>query len=167
MRKLKLSALLTLLTLSTLTFSSCEEDNTDQEAQYQNRTIAMTGAQEVPAVPTAATGTINAEYSKLTKTLYYTVNWTGLTGPVAAMHIHGLADPGSNAGIVQNIITASNGIATPSATRFGTSGGFAASVFVDGVAIKEADLLAGKYYINIHTATYPNGEIRGQIVLNP
>lgn len=167
MRKLKLSALLTLLTLSTLTFSSCEEDDLDQEALYQNKTIAMTGAQEVPAVPTTATGNIDAEYSKLTKTLFYTVSWTGLTGPVAAMHIHGLADPGSNAGIVQNIITASNGITTPSATRFGTSGGFQASLYVDGVVIKEADVLAGKFYINIHTAQYPNGEIRGQIVLNP
>lgn len=167
MRKLKLSALLTLLTLSTLTFSSCEEDDLDQEALYQNKTIAMSGAQEVPAVPTAASGTIDAEYSKLTKTLFYTVYWNNLTGPVAAMHIHGLADPGSNAGIVQNIITASNGITTPNATRFGTSGSFAASMYVDGVAIKEEDVLAGKFYINIHTATYPGGEIRGQIVLNP
>lgn len=162
-----MSALLTLLTLFTLTFSSCEEENLDEEALYQNRTIAMTGAQEVPAVTTTATGNINAEYSKLTKTLYYTVSWTGLTGPVAGMHIHGLADPGFNAGIVQNIITASNGITTPSATRFGTSGSFSASMYVDGVAVKEEDLLAGKFYINIHTATYPNGEIRGQIVLNP
>lgn len=167
MRKLKLSALLTLLTLSTLTFSSCEEDDLDQEALYQNKTIAMSGAQEVPIVPTTATGNIDAEYSKLTKTLFYTVNWSGLTGPVAAMHIHGLADPGSNAGIVQNIITASNGIATPNPTRYGTSGTFAGSMYVDGVAIKEADILAGKFYINIHTATYPGGEIRGQLILNP
>jgi hypothetical protein len=35
---------------------------------------------------------------------------------------------------------------------------------VDGVAVREEDLLNGMYYINIHTATYPGGEIRGQIV---
>ena len=27
-----------------------------------------------------------------------------------------------------------------------------------------ADLVAGKYYINIHTAANPGGEIRGQVV---
>lgn len=167
MRKLKLSALLALLTLSTLTFSSCEGDDLDQEALYQNKTIVMNGAQEVPSVPATALGNIDAEYSKLTKTLFYTVYWSNLTGPVAAMHIHGLADPGANAGIVQNIIAASNAIATPNATRYGTSGSFTGSMYVDGVVVKEDDLLAGKFYINIHTAAYPNGEIRGQIVLNP
>ena len=28
-----------------------------------------------------------------------------------------------------------------------------------------ADLMAGNYYINIHTVDFPNGEIRGQLLL--
>jgi len=43
------------------------------------------------------------------------------------------------------------------------SGTFSNSVLVDEVAIKEAGLLAGLYYVNIHTPTFPGGEIRGQI----
>jgi CHRD domain-containing protein len=30
-----------------------------------------------------------------------------------------------------------------------------------------ADLMAGMYYVNIHTDAYPAGEIRGQLVKSP
>jgi len=32
-------------------------------------------------------------------------------------------------------------------------------------AAQAADLLAGKWYANIHTTVHPNGEIRGQMIL--
>jgi hypothetical protein len=78
------------------------------------------------------------------------------------MHIHGLAPVGFSAAVFQNIITSSNGIVTPGAA-YGASGKISASLFIDGVTIKEADLLNGFYYMNIHTAANPGGEIKGQI----
>ena len=44
-----------------------------------------------------------------------------------------------------------------------TCGTYTGTLLADGVVVKEDDLLNGVYYINIHTAAYPNGEIRGQI----
>lgn len=44
-----------------------------------------------------------------------------------------------------------------------TSGTFTDTVLLDNVALIKASLLQDMYYVNIHTATYPGGEIRGQI----
>ena len=161
MLQLKPVALFAFLLFTAAALSSCSKDGT--EKLIRNDNIVLNGAQETPPVTTTASGKAVAEYNKDTRILTYTVNWTGLTGPVAAMHIHGVADPGAPAGVVQNIITASGGIRTPSATAFGATGSISATVFVDNLVIREADLLAGKYYFNIHTAQFPAGEIRGQI----
>jgi hypothetical protein len=80
------------------------------------------------------------------------------------MHIHGVAPKGFNAGVIYNIITPTNGLATPNPTLYPATGKFSGTVLADGFVIKEQDLLNGLYYLNIHTAAYPGGEIRGQIV---
>jgi hypothetical protein len=171
---LKLTAATCLLAFALFTITSCEkEDEAKKTFRYEKTGIAMTGAQENPAVATAATGTLDVVYLKTTKILSYTVTWTGLTGPVAAMHIHGNAPVGFNAGILQNIVTPSNGLyptLTSGQPTFGASGKLSGTLLVDGAAIKEQDLLNGLYYLNIHTnlAGFPpgfaGGEIRGQIV---
>ncbi|MES1225442.1 MAG: CHRD domain-containing protein [Bacteroidota bacterium] len=77
------------------------------------------------------------------------------------MHIHGLAPTGFAAGVVQTIL---GGTANP--TLFPANNGkYSGTLLVDGVVVKEADLLNGLYYMNIHTPSpyYPSGEIRGQI----
>ncbi|MBD0331516.1 MAG: CHRD domain-containing protein [Chitinophagaceae bacterium] len=142
----------------------CEKK--EEGRTFENHNITLNGEQETPPTPSTATGEMDATYDQKTKFLSYTVTWSGLTGPVTLMHIHGFADPGFAAGPIQNIITPSSGIDVPNATKYGTSGSISARLFIDGVAIKEAHLLAGKLYINIHTSTYPAGEIRGQIVLH-
>ena len=43
-----------------------------------------------------------------------------------------------------------------------TSGSFSGSAIVD--QSEEEDLLENKFYVNIHTAAHPGGEIRGQLI---
>ncbi len=165
MKLIKLTALTSLLFVFVFGISSCEKiAEKKKTTDYQKNGIALTGAQETPAVPSTALGIMDVFYSKETRILNWSVTWSGLTGPVAAMHIHGLAPSGFAAGVVQNIITASGGIATPSATLYPATGKFSGTMLVDGFVVKEQDLLNGLYYMNIHTATYPGGEIRAQII---
>ncbi|MDP3739131.1 MAG: CHRD domain-containing protein [Hyphomonadaceae bacterium] len=86
-------------------------------------------------------------YDPATHTLTYNVTYEGLTGPAMAAHIHGPADPGANAPPVVPFASAVSPIS-------GTA------TLTDAQA---ADLAAGKYYVNIHTAANRGGEIRGQI----
>jgi hypothetical protein len=137
---------------------------------YQKLGIVMSGAQETPATPSPAIGKMDVFYTKETRILTYTVSWSGLTDSVLLMHIHGLAPKGFAAGVVQNIVTTATGSGatlfpqkTSGKFTFAKTGTLSGTFFVDGVVVKEADLLNGMYYINIHTNTYPGGEIRGQI----
>jgi hypothetical protein len=98
-------------------------------------------------------------YTRETRILSYTVKWSGLTGNPILMHIHGLAPTGFAANVVQTILSAANPTAFPA-----NNGKYSGTLLVDGVVVKEQDLLNGLYYMNIHTPTYPGGEIRGQIV---
>jgi hypothetical protein len=132
--------------------SACKKEaNTDMIVAKNN--LALSGAQEVPAVTTAATGSMDVSYNKSTKVFSYTLRWNNLSGTPAAMHIHGPALAGVNAGVLSGI---SGFTAAATAMHSGT-------VLVDNMTLKEEDLLAGKWYVNIHTAANPGGELRGQI----
>ncbi len=86
-------------------------------------------------------------------TLHWTVSYQNLSGPALAAHFHGPALPGMNAGVVVNI-----GGPTPGNPMQG-------SAHLNTTQI--ADLVAGRWYVNVHTAANPNGEIRGQVVAVP
>lgn len=92
-------------------------------------------------------GTGTFTYDPATHTLSYNVTYEGLTGPAMAAHIHGPAEPGANGPPVVPFANAASPIT-------GTA------VLTDAQA---ADLAAGKYYVNVHTAANKGGEIRGQI----
>ncbi len=104
-------------------------------------------ASEVPPKTTAGHGVGMFSLDTTTKMLRYTVTYSDLTGPATAAHIHGPAAPGVNAGVavpLTNSASPMTGTATLTDAQI-------------------ADLMAGKYYANVHTATNPGGEIRGQI----
>jgi hypothetical protein len=149
MRLLKLSAALAV----TIALSSCEQDLNTTILSKQG--VVLDGSQEVPAKSVAANGTMDLAYNRNTRTLSYTVRWNSLTGPITGFHIHGSAGKGFNAPIVQNF----SGYSTAQ------TGTYSGTFFVDGIAVKEDDFLRGGYYVNIHTAANPGGEIRGQIIL--
>ena len=164
MKLIKLTASSLLFFSLLFGFSSCEkEEDTKVTTDFSKTGIVLSGANETPATTSAALGKMDVFYTRKTRTLSYTVTWSGLTGAVTAMHIHGKAPLGFPASVFQNIITSSNGIFTPG-VAYGTTGKVSATLFIDGFAIKEEDLLNGQYYMNIHTAANPGGEIRAQIV---
>jgi hypothetical protein len=105
---------------------------------------------EVPPKDSAGTGTLTAKLNTETNELTYHVEFSGLTGPVAAAHFHGPAAEGVNA--KPQIPVKASPIASP----------------IDGKATltpeQEKDLLDGKWYFNLHTAANPGGEIRGQVL---
>lgn len=164
MKLIKLTALTSLLFVFVLGNSSCEKiAEKKKTTDYEKKGILMTAAQEVPVNGSTAIGIMDVSYSKETRLLTWSVTWSGLTGAVSLMHIHGLGPRGYSAGVVYNIITPSNGLATPNATLYPATGKFSGTMLADGVVVKEQDLLNGLYYMNIHTVANGGGEIRGQI----
>ena len=109
----------------------------------------LNGKSEVPATTSNGTGSANINFDPATKRLSWKLSYSGLTGPATAAHFHGPAAAGKNAGVAVAIPNIASDPAEGSAT------------LTDAQA---ADLLAGRYYINIHTAAHPGGEIRGQVV---
>jgi hypothetical protein len=107
----------------------------------------LSGASEVPPTTSAGTGAATATLDTATNKLSWDVAYSGLTGPALAAHIHGPADPGQNAGVAVPLKV------TPSPIT-------GSKVLT---AAQAADLEAGKYYVNIHTAANKGGEIRGQL----
>lgn len=105
--------------------------------------IALSGKEEVPANASAVTGTFNGVYDKVMKMLTYNIVINGATP--SAMHLH-KAGVGVNGDVI---------IPIP-AVGVGMTGTLTAE--------QEADLIAGNYYFNAHTAAFPGGEVRGQVV---
>ena len=108
----------------------------------------LDGKSEVPANTSAGTGTADLDYDAATKKLTWKLTYSGLSGPATAAHFHGPAEAGKNGGVA---------VAIPNATASPAEG---SAILTDEQA---ADLTAGKYYINVHTAANPGGEIRGQV----
>jgi len=108
---------------------------------------SLDGATEVPPVTSEGKGTATLSLDTASKKLSYTVEYSGLSGPATMAHIHGPAAPGANAGVVVPLTS------TPSPLK--------GEVTLTDAQI--ADLLAGKDYINVHTAAHPSGEIRGYV----
>jgi hypothetical protein len=111
---------------------------------------AVLNAQSQPTPnDSKGTGTAEVTYDTASKALTWTVTFDGLTGPATAAHFHGPAEPGQNAGVA--LLIGNN----PTSPAKGTA------TLTDAQA---ADLAAGRWYINIHTAANRGGEIRGQVV---
>lgn len=168
MRSLKLTAVSIFIFALTINLVSCEPDDEIKSTIEYNKTgIAMTGAQEVPASTSSAIGTLDVNYNRSTKLLSYKITWQGLADSVTLIRIYGLAPTGyATANIIQRIVDASSGIypqKTSGKYTYNQAGSISNSLTVDGVKVKEEDLVNGQFYINIHTVANPNGEIRAQI----
>lgn len=141
MKSLLLAALAA-LTLAT----ACKKDDNTPTATPIAVTGTFSGANEVPAVTTSATGTITASYDKTSNILTYSVTYAGLT-PTAG-HFHSGA-PGTNGGIIIQFPYVSYSPITGSTLL---------------TPAQATALLAGGLYANLHTAANQGGEIRANLV---
>ena len=113
-------------------------------------TTQLRGANEVPPVVSQGSGSVDAAFNKTTMQLRWKVNFSAMTGPATAGHFHGPAAAGANSGVALGwtspIVTCMEGSATLTPAQ-------------------AADLMAGKWYANIHSAAFPAGELRGQMAV--
>lgn len=107
----------------------------------------MTGTAEVPPNDSMATGTAEVTLDTEAKTVTWTYTHDKLSGDMTAAHIHGPATATESAPPV---------VDTTSETMTGTG------PITDAQA---AEMIAGMYYFNVHTAKFPDGEIRGQLAV--
>lgn len=145
-----------LLATSLITCSllvACDKDNDDLDDNDDTYSLSgnASGSKEIPSNTSAGTATINGTYNARTNSLNYTINWTGVSGNLTVAHFHGPATASESAGPMLEIPIGTNG----------TSGSTTATVTVTDAF--EAALLTGRVYYNLHTALYPNGEIRSQV----
>lgn len=111
----------------------------------------LSGKSEVPPNATAGTGEVNAPYDTDTKKLTWNGTYSGLTGPATAAHFHGANPPSPPAG--------NSKVEVPAPAPASPFSGSA--TLTDAQA---AELMAGKWYFNIHTAANKDGEIRGHLM---
>ena len=115
-----------------------------------NFNFPIDASQEVSPVLSSATGTGLAVFDTVTNQLDWNITFSGLTTAETAAHFHGPALASQNAGVQIGLSLGSPKVGN--------------SILND---IQEADLIAGLWYVNIHTAQFPGGEIRGQVVPEP
>jgi hypothetical protein len=108
----------------------------------------LSGQSETPPNDSKGTGTVDATYDTDTKTLTWTIDYHDLSGDVMAAHFHGPAKEGEKA---DPVVPIPDPLASP----------------IKGSAtLTDAqydDLNKGLWYFNLHTAKYPDGELRGQM----
>jgi hypothetical protein len=115
-------------------------------------TIQLAGSQQVPPVTTPGEGTADLSYDPSTRVLTWTVTYSGLSSVATMAHFHGPAPAGKNAD-VQIWISKQDTPATSPIKGHATL-----------TPSQAQQLMAGDWYINVHTADHPAGEIRGQVV---
>ena len=111
---------------------------------------------------------MTAIYDPVTKRLAWNGSYSGLSGPATAAHIHGAAAVGANARLVF-WISESIGQCSQGECKLNSDTKVQplTSPFEGSVTLTDtqsAELIAGMYYVNIHTNAYPRGEIRGQLL---
>jgi hypothetical protein len=143
-----LKPFLTLLLVVIITVS-CQK-TTDINPNEVKFLISLSGLAEVPANASAATGTFDAVYNKSTKILKFKINHQNIAP--TAWHIHKGASNATGVVIYSLGTTYTNGFE-----------GQTVAFTVE----QETDLLAGSYYVNIHSALFASGEIRGQLLRIP
>jgi hypothetical protein len=136
----------TLVVTGALAFAGCGMMDSSGSKMGGAMTVPLSPGNEVP--PNASSGSGTAKVDLDGSVVKWTVTYSGLTGPVTAGHFHGPAMPGANAGVV---VPFAGPLASP----------ITGSATLTPAQVDQ--LKAGLWYVNLHTAANPGGEIRGQV----
>jgi hypothetical protein len=110
---------------------------------------SLSGANEVPAVVSTGAGIVMVKLNTVSNTVELFGNYNLLSAGITASHIHQAA-VGVNGGVVVGLTNTG-----------GTSGNLTGTVTLTDP--QETELLAGNMYVNVHTSSFPGGEIRAQL----
>jgi hypothetical protein len=110
----------------------------------------MTADSEVPPTKSTGSGTADATLDTVTHVLTYDIVFKGFSSAVTMAHFHGPAEVGKNAGVQVPL-----GGKPPTSPIHGT-----ATLTPE----QQQQLLSGQWYANVHSANFPAGAIRGQML---
>lgn len=110
---------------------------------------SLTGPQTVPPSDSAAQGELVAVLNRNTGLLQWRLNFSQLSGPVRSAQFH---SPGMGGEVAAPVLSLGRAVLSPAEGRATLT------------PRQRADLLAGQWYVNLRTARYPEGEIRGQLI---
>lgn len=173
MKLIQTTAIFFLFTAIMFSTVSCNRDkDLFVRKEYTKLDIPLTGALNVPQSNSSALGSMDLYYNTTTKTLNYTVRWSGLSSPITTsvvsnrtvltgMSIHGMAPAGFPANPIQMFTL--EGITRCATFSNTTCGTYSGRLIADGVLVTQENLLNGVYYLNIRTNSFPLGELRAQI----
>jgi hypothetical protein len=113
--------------------------------------LSMTFGPETTATVTSASGYGTFLLDPISNTLEYTIVYTGLSSAETNAHFHAFTPPAVSGPPIPGQPLTANGSPKTGTWAYGS----------DAI---EAQLLAGRVYVNIHTANYTGGEIRGNLI---
>lgn len=157
------------------------------QAAFINFTATLTAGDEFPAptVPSTATGSLTGILDTDTNIFTWTLTATGLTAATTAVHFHGNTPfPPAHSGLTRPVVMGfiGSGVDPDVTTLLNTLGGATSGTYIGtadlDLALNDragdfpltvAEQIAGlkntQWYVNIHNANNPAGEIRGQVFL--
>jgi hypothetical protein len=136
----------------------------------------LSGGAENPPNISPGTGSAAVTFDVVAHTLHVHAVFSGLTGTTTASHIHCCAVPPTNAGVATAVPsfpgfpsgvtsgTYDSTFDTTLAASFNPAFVSANGTVAGAEAALFAGMLVGQSYLNIHTTTFPGGEIRGILV---
>lgn len=137
-----------ILLISMLALTACNKPSSNNT----KATATLSASSEVPSTNSAGAGEANIVVDVKADKLSWTITYSGLSGAVTGAHFHGPAAVGANASvaipITGDMLSPMKGEATITNEQ-------------------KTQLLDGKWYVNLHTAANPDGEIRGQVMVKP
>ena len=137
-----------LLIIYLLIMISCSKSSTMPANTTITFNATLNGASETPPNASTGTGTAIFTYNTATNVLSGSVTFAGITATAAHIHYGAV------------------GVAGPVVFPLGSSPITSPISFtsVPLTTTQSTELLANQFYVNVHSAAFPNGEIRGQLL---